>query len=78
MKPGHSEVNGFHYQMHVTGNHPYCHFCKQRVEYTVVVISTNEDNPRHICLPCTEKILEGFSKIRLTAIQNDATLSSSS
>jgi len=61
--PGYYSIGPFSFQTVVASNHPFCHFCQKRVDKSVVVFPANGTNPRHLCIDCIKKILDGFSRL---------------
>ncbi len=48
---GEKIVDGIHVMVAVPSNHPYCHFCRNRVP-AAVVLHRGDGNPLHICRDC--------------------------
>jgi hypothetical protein len=62
--PGIYKIGEFEFQAHTLGNWPFCHFCRRRVERSLVIFSSREGaNPKHICHECCKEILVSFMRL---------------
>lgn len=64
ISPGMYKIGEFEFQTHTLGNWPFCHFCRKRVEKSLVVFSSKEGiNPKHMCSECCREILANFMRL---------------